>query len=301
MTLSEQIDQVIAASGAEMGVALRHLESGAEYLHDADGCYVLASVFKVPVLVEAFHQVSEGRLSLDERLTLRTADKNLPSGVLTFFEDGLTPTVRDLLTLMIIISDNTATDMVMHRLGPETINERLRTLGLENVHVSLSVRQIFDSMLPSSDPTQDLHQLEIEEHKAGPRKDSLAYQLTPQNNVGTPREMTRLLELIFTGLIPDRAAGDGALGILLQQQLNERLPRFLPPGVRVAHKTGTLSGVRNDAGILYARDDSHVAVTVFTRWDDQAVWDDPQARWRHTVAVDSAIGEIGRLAYEAFC
>jgi len=300
MTLKEQIEQVIAASGGEFGVALRHVETGEEVMRDADSCYVLASVFKVPVLVEAFHQLHEGRVTLDERLTLHTADKNLPSGVLTFFEEGLRPSLRDLLTLMIIISDNTATDMVMKRLGKESINARMRALGLEEINVSMTVRDIFESVLPSADPTQDLAKLDLEEHQAGPRKDSLAYKLAAPNNVGTPRAMTNLMQRIFEGTIPDRAAGDGALGILLLQQLNERLPRYLPAGVRVAHKTGTLSGVRNDSGIIYARADSHVIVTVFTRWDDQAVWNDPQARWRQTVAIDSAIGEIGRLAYEAY-
>lgn len=301
MTLQEQIQQVIDGTAAKFGVALRHLESGQELMFDADSYYVLASVFKVPVLVEAFFQIREGRLSLDERLTLHTADKNLPSGVLTFFEDGLTPTVRDLLTLMIIISDNTATDMMMKRLGKENIADRLRAIGFDHIHVPLTVREIFDSLLPNADPTQDLHEVEKQEHRAGPRKDSLAYHLTPENNVGTPREMTQLMCRIYEGGLPDRAAGDGALGVLLQQQLNERLPRFLPPGTRVAHKTGTLSGVRNDSGLIYVRDDSHVALTVFTQWDDGAVWDDPRAAWRQTVAIDTAIGEIGRLAFDAYC
>jgi len=301
MSLQEQFEQVIEASGARFGVALRHLESGEEIMLNADDYFVLASTFKVPVLVEAFHQLHAGRVSLDERIELRNAEKNLPSGVLTFFEQGLTPTFRDLLTLMIIISDNTATDMVMKHLGKETITPRMAALGLEHIHVSMTVRDIFNSMLPNADPSQDLHKLDAEEHRAGPRKDSLAYRLTPENNIGTPREMTRLMGLIFDGRIPDRAAGDGALGILLQQQLNERLPRYLPAGTRVAHKTGSLSGVRNDSGIIYARDDSHVALTVFAEWDDRKVWDDPRGRWRQTVAVDSAMGEMGRLAYDAYC
>jgi beta-lactamase class A len=301
MSLQEQIEQVVEASGARFGVALRHLETGEEIMLNADDYFVLASTFKVPVLVEAFFQLHAGRVSLDERIPLYTADKNLPSGVLTFFEEGLTPTLRDLLTLMIIISDNTATDMVMKRLGKETITARMIALGLEHIHVSMTVRDIFSSLLPNPDPTQDLHQLDLEEHRAGPRKDSLAYRLTPENNIGTPREMTQLVGLIFDGRIPDRAGGDGALGILLQQQLNERLPRFLPAGTRVAHKTGTLSGVRNDTGVLYARADSHVALTVFTQWDDVKVWDDPRAYWQQVVAVDTAMGAIGRLAFDAYC
>ena len=300
MTLQDQIQHVIDGAGAKFGVALRHLETGEELMLDADSPYVLASVFKVPVLVEAFFQINAGRLSLDERLPLRTADKNLPSGVLTFFEDGLTPSLRDLLTLMIIISDNTATDMLMKRLGKAAINGRMLALGLDRLHVPLTVREIFDSLLPNSDPTQNLHALDLEAHRAGPRHDSLAYRLSPENNVGTPRQMTQLMGMIFAGQTPDRAGGDGALGILLQQQLNDRLPRFLPAGTRVAHKTGTLSGVRNDSGIVYVREDAHVALTVFTRWDDEQVWDDPRAAWGRVVAIDTAIGEIGRLAYQAF-
>lgn len=300
MSLQDQIQQVIDASGARMGVALRHLESGEEVMIDADSYYVLASVFKTPVLVEAFFQLHDGRFGLDDRWPLATADKNLPSGVLTFFEDGLTPSVRDLLTLMIIISDNTATDILMKRLGKPAINQRMRALGLEHIHVPLTVREIFEDLMPNADPTQDLHDLERESHRRGPQRGKRAYQLTPDNNVATPRDLTALLGLIFAGQVPDRAGGDGILKIMLQQQLNERLPRFLPPGTRVAHKTGTLSGIRNDSGILYAREDSHVALTVFTRWDDEAVWDDPRQAWKRIAAVDSALGEIGSLAYNAY-
>ena len=70
------------------------------------------------------------------------------------------------------------------------------------------------------------------------------------------------------------------LEILLKQQLNDRLPRYLPPGTRCAHKTGTLPGIRNDSGIIYAGGTSHIAVTLFSRWDDAAVADDPIANKR---------------------
>jgi len=162
MKLKESIEQIIEASGAQVGLALRHLETDEELLLDADAYYVLASTFKVPVLVEAFFQISAGGLSLAERLPLRTADKNLPSGVLTFFEDGLLPSVRDLLTLMIIISDNTATDILMKRLGFPATSARMAALGLNHLHVPLTVRGIFESMMPNADPTQDLYKLDQE-------------------------------------------------------------------------------------------------------------------------------------------
>ena len=90
------------------------------------------------------------------------------------------------------------------------------------------------------------------------------------------------------------------LRILLKQTLNDRLPRFLPPGTRVAHKTGTLSGFRNDAGILYVGDDQHVAVTVFSQWDSKAVKGDPIAERQRIYEIDSAFGHIGRAIYDYY-
>ena len=292
--LREELAAIIAESGGEMGLALRHLETGEELHIHGDRVFPLASVFKIPVLVEAFRQIQAGRLDLDQRYTLTVAEKNLPSGVLLFFDDGLQPTLRDLLTLMIIISDNTATDMVMHRLEPGSVTRTMHELGLEEIHVPATVRELFDDLLPSSDPAQDL----LEAAKMRPKRDGRAYSLGPDNNVGTPRALTRLLALIWEGQAVDREACDAMLDILLKQQLNDRLPRFLPPGTPCAHKTGTLPGLRNDSGIIYAGPQDHIAVTVFCRWDDEAVADDPEAAWARVLAIDTAFGKIGRVVYE---
>lgn len=296
MSLETKIRSIIAESGAQMGVCVRHLESGEETAVDADRSFPLASVFKIPVLVEAFRQLHAGRFRMEERWELTTAEKNLPSGVLTFCADGLQPTARDLITLMIIISDNTATDMVMHRLGVENVTKAMHELGLTDIHVPLTVRGIFDDMLVSADPTQDL----LELAKQSSNRDGIAYSSGPENNVGTPRALTDLLQMIWRGEIVSRAACDGILEILLAQQLNDRLPRFLPAGTPFAHKTGTLGGIRNDSGILYASENSHIAVTVFSRWDDQSVAADPVAKWERIVAIDSAFGKIGRAVYAQY-
>ena len=156
MSLESDIRNITANSGAEMGVSALHLESGQRIDVDAERVYPLCSVLKIPVLVEAFRQIEEGLFTLDDRWQLTTAEKNLPSGILVFFDDGLAPTVKDLLTLMIIISDNTATDMVMHRLGKDSVTGAMHDLGLADIHVPLTIREIFDDLLPSSDPTQDM-------------------------------------------------------------------------------------------------------------------------------------------------
>lgn len=298
--LQKQIEAAIRAADAHMGIAMCHLEKGDEIAINADELFPMASVLKIPVLVEAARQLDEGKFTLDDRWELTVAEKNLGSGVLTFFDDGLLPTVRDLLTLMIIISDNTATDMVINRLGIESITKSMRALGLQNIHLPLTIRQIFESILPSADPTQDPYELAKRDESFTPPEDAAGYSKGPNNNVSTPRDMTKLLELIYSGRAASREATDEMLRILLKQTLNDRLPRFLPPGTRVAHKTGTLSGFRNDAGIIYVDDKQHVAVTVFSEWDSKAVKGDPVAERQRIFDIDSAFGHIARAIYDYY-
>ena len=296
MSLESDIRSITENSGAEMAVSALHLETGQRTDVDAERVYPLCSVLKIPVLVEAFRQIEEGRFALDDRWQLTTAEKNLPSGILVFFDDGLAPTVKDLLTLMIIISDNTATDMIMHRLGEGSVTRTMHDLGLTDIYVPLTIRELFDDLLPSSDPTQDMLAL-----ATAPRnRTGTSYSLDPDNDTGTPSALTELLARIWRGEVLSRAACDAMLEILLKQQLNDRLPRYLPPGTPCAHKTGTLPGIRNDSGIIYVNENSHVAVTVFSRWDDEAVSDDPIARSEQPIAIDAAFGRIGRLLYDAF-
>jgi len=97
--LQAQIQSAIDASGAEMGVSLLHIESGAAINIGADEAYPMCSVLKIPVLCEAFRQLAQGRFTLDDRWELTYPEKNIGSGILTYLQDGLQPTVRDLLTL----------------------------------------------------------------------------------------------------------------------------------------------------------------------------------------------------------
>lgn len=298
--LQKKIEAAMRAADAHMGVAMRHLERGDEIEIDATESFPMASVLKIPVLVEAARQMDAGKFTLDDRWELTVAEKNLGSGVLTFFDDGLMPTVRDLLTLMIIISDNTATDMVINRLGITNITKSMRQLELQDIHLPLTIRQIFESILPSADPTQDPYEMALEHTEFSAPTNAAGYSKGPENNVSTPRDMTKLVELIYSGRAASRAATDEMLRILLKQTLNDRLPRFLPPGTRVAHKTGTLSGFRNDAGIIYVDDEQHVAITVFAEWDSKAVKDDQAAERQRMYDIDSAFGHIARAVYDEY-
>ncbi len=300
--LQAQIQAVMDASGAEMGVAILHIESGDEINLGADESYPMASVLKIPVLCEAFHQIHAGNFTLDDRLELTYPEKNIGSGILTYLQDGLQPTLRDLLTVMIIISDNTATDMVIRRVGVAKIDRFMQELGVGNIHMAMDIRGIFDDMLgpEAADPARLFMDLDKPRRAPPTNSDGRAYSRGADNNVATPRDMTRLCAMIYQGKVIDRTACDGMLHILLQQQLNQRLPRFLPYGVPFAHKTGTLAGLRNDAGVLYASATDHIAVTVFSRWDAKAVGNDKVAEWARTDAIDSAFGYIGKLLYDHY-
>jgi beta-lactamase class A len=301
-SLEQTIQQAIDASGAEMGVSLIHIESGDELYINADAGFPMASVLKIPVLCEAFHQMATGAFALDDRWELTYPLKNIGSGILTYLQDGLQPTVRDLLTVMMIISDNTATDMLMRRLGVAQIDGYMKALGVGNIHLAFDIRGIFDDMFGHEAADPNSYFGDWRKHRAAPpaNRDGHAYSRGADNNSATPRDMTRLCAMIYRGEVVDRAACDNMLHIMLQQQLNQRLPRYLPYGVPFAHKTGTISGIRNDAGILYATEQDHIAITVFSRWDAEAVGDDKVAEWARTEAIDSAFGHIGRAVFDYY-
>jgi len=257
-------------------------------------------VLKIPVLVEACFRLAEGQITPEDRWVLKNSQKNLPSGILVFLEEGLTPSLKDLLMLMIIISDNTATDIIINRLGKAAINERMKKLGLDRIHIPMTVRELFQEMMPNPDPNLGLDELlrmEREEGEFKPDPNNRIFKRSPENIVGTPRQMAALLQLIWEGKTPDRKWRDFALNILAHQQINERIPRFLPPGTKVAHKTGTINGVRNDAGIIYVNDHSHVILTEFVNFQSES---DSAAMYKRIFEIETAMGEIGLLAYQAF-
>jgi beta-lactamase class A len=168
--------------------------------------------------------------------------------------------------------------------------------------MKLTIRGIFDDIYGPEKSGPEWLFGDLTQPKTMPpaRRDGHAFSSGPDNNASTPRDMTRLLALIYRGKVVDRAACDGMLYIMLQQQLNARLPRYLPFGIPFAHKTGTLAGVRNDAGVLYVNEQNHVAITVFCKWDAEAVKEDKVAEWEQTERIDSAFGQIGRAIFDHF-
>lgn len=300
MSLDEKIRDIISRADIQAGVAIWHIESGARVEVNGDEPFPMASTFKIPILATACRQLTDGELSLETRVPLADEDKSLGSGILPYFEQDLEPTVRDLLTLMIIISDNTATDIMVDLLGGAAVIEGyMRQLGLPEISFKLNCKELLRYLFPpevADLPREEIHKWAIENDVL---RDGLAFSKGSENNVSSAEAMNRLLHMMYDNLFPEdiRAV---AFDILHKQQFNVRISRFLPLGAKVAHKTGTIGGIRNDCGIITLAEDSHLILTCFTEWDEAPIWNQPVAHHQRVFEVETAMGEIGRAAYDAF-
>lgn len=210
----------LAALPGEVSVFGKDLVTAEQWAYQADLPLVAASVIKIPILTEAFRQARDGLLSLDEEFSILPEQKMPSCGVLTYLHDGLKVTLQDLCALMIIVSDNTATNILIDRLGMENVNETMRKLGLRKTVLR---RKLFDAEASARG---------IE-------------------NTITAQEMGILLEKMYRGECVSAAADREMLDILRNQRLNGKMPFFLH-GVEIAHKTGEDAGITHDVGIVYA-------------------------------------------------
>ena len=300
MTLVERINSIISDAEIEAGVAVWHIESGARLDVNGDAPYPMASTFKIPILATACKQLAEGAISLDGRVPLADVDKSMGSGILPYFESGLQPTVRDLLTLMIIISDNTATDIMVDYLGGAAVIEAfMHELGLTEIFFKLNCKELLRQAFPPEVADLPLEELVKWTTENDILRDSLPFSKGPENNVSTAAAMTALLHLLYGDLFPAEIR-QVALDILHKQQYTHRIARFLPLGTKVASKTGTIGGIRNDCGIIRISETNHVIVSLFVEWDEAPVWNRPAAHHQRVFEVETAMGGIGRAAYDEF-
>jgi len=300
MSLRDKLQACITDDSIEFGIAVQHIESGQKTLINADAIFPTASVFKVPVMVEVFKQAQAGVFDLHDRLELKTHYKTLTTGVLLQLQDGLQPTIRDLVMLMIVVSDNTATTMLMELVGPENITATMHELGLTSIQVNMTVHEMFLHAFGIPDqPDISVEALRERARKVKMDYQSRTFSRGKDNNVSSAADMTRLMAMIFRGKVVDRAACDEMLTILSHQQYNSRVPRYLP-WYTVYHKTGTMRGLRNDSGIIYCNDNSHVAFTVFS-FDSVALpLSSPRLGVQRSLLVEEMMGEIGLVIYERY-
>lgn len=298
--LKIQVEGVIHGVEGKVGLAVKHLESGIELYLNGDTLFPMASVFKVAILVEVMEEVKEGTLSLEEEISIQKPDQHMGSGMLSDLDaPGVTLTIRNLINLMMMISDNSAADILLTRVGAQNVNARLRQYGIEEMTVNRTCQHlIMDYLgmdpskyrgLPLDDVVKD-YQKKMEEEPKVVEEAKTRFSRIPKDQ-STPRAMNELLELIFKKEIIDEASCDHIIDVMLKCQTGRgRIKGDLPFGAKVAHKTGTIGGTVNDCGIMYLPDGmGHVAISVFTK--DMDI---------DTEEVDELIAQISRFVYDYF-
>lgn len=244
--LPEAISQIIHSCQGEISFSAKNLTTGARLDFHPRRNVSTASVIKLPVLVHVLMMASEGKISLDQPLTLTANDKVPGSGVLYFFDPGLTLSVRDACNLMIAVSDNTATNLILDQVGLEAVNQRMRSLGLK-------VTEIFARVFrPNPNPT--------------PRNRRYGLGVT------TPAEMVDLLERLATHRIADDETSRLAMEFLDHQHYRDGIPRRLPNGYKFAGKSGAVDHLRSDVGVVTTPSGEMIAMAIFATKMRSILW-----------------------------
>lgn len=299
-------DRIVAISSeldGTVGVAARNLASQASVCVNADELFPMASCFKIPIMVEVMRRVDAGALRLDDRLALTEADKS-PGSTLIHCQEGLRPSVRDMLYLMITLSDNTATDMLWRLVGLGAVNETMRKLDLATIDCFMPNREYYLMecgagsdwrglsgaetvakwrSFEARDEHEDAVQRVLEENArlsgAGFQHlyderwgldESCGYEDAfaidqALDNPGSPRDMAELLAMIVESRCASAPSCRLMIEIMSRQEWREKIPAGLPPGLRVANKTGGVSGTSNDAAIVYAPSGAPLVMVVYCK------------------------------------
>jgi len=270
--LRQQIERIRAALPGEMSVYMKNLNSGEVIAIDSDRVMETFSVIKVPIMAEVLRQAESGAFSLSDRIPLKAGDRRLPSGLLYSLDPGLAPTVRDLLTLMIIISDNEATDLLADKVGRASVTHTMQQLGFPHTSIEFSDLDWDRLWLSRLDPAYknasgDQTVLFPFDKYTGQQVDEAFLHTIYDSGIyfghSTTREIGELFEKVARRELISSAASDLMIEILKKQEVNNRFPKYLAE-VPMAHKTGDgQPWLANDAGILWVQDQPIVLV-VFT-------------------------------------
>jgi beta-lactamase class A len=324
--LTRKVEEVLDSAPGHIGVSIRVAGRGPIVEVDSHEQFPLASVYKVPLLATLFHKIDSKDLSLEKRVILRETDKSLGSGDLQYLRSGLNLTVHDLCHLMIVHSDNTATDMIHRLVGLEEPNRYMNELGLDTIDVYCPSREYFLIFLgwakafkgKSMGEIAVIWKLMSREERVALFKEvrretrnrsvkeaqELALRLwgvadeketkeirdasAVMDNYGSPSDIASLLELIATFKIASRALTQQMIDYMLLCDSREMIPAKIPVEVRIANKTGGVPGTVNDSAIIFANK-RKILVACLSKGVKHS--DVKDAR--------NAIAEIGSLAYRA--
>ena len=219
MTKAEILQRVAALPG-DVGLYYKDLTTGETFGYREREMFEAASVIKLPVYAAIMKMAAEGRADLSEIIVCKDEDKVPPCGALYFFTGDVPADIRTLCGLMISLSDNAATNLLLRRFGLEFLNGEFKGFGLKDTHLE---RRLFDP-------------------------ESAAKGM--ENRI-VPAEMGELLEQIYRHTFVNEQVSREMEKLLLEQQINHKIPGYLPEGTPVAHKTGEDDGITNDVGVVY--------------------------------------------------
>lgn len=298
--LEREIARLSMFSGGVVGVTAIHLETGRRVSLNGAERFPMASTFKVPIAVQLLTRIDKGEVRLDQMIEIKRSDLHPGSGTLTdlFNKGGLALSVRNLMELMLLVSDNSATDVMLRTAGgAEAVTARMRALGIDGITVNRSTaRLIADWIGVTNLPPEDqwspavfdtaFRSLSQEERTAAAKRFE-----ADSRDTSTPDGMAALLERIHRKDLLKPESAELLLDIMRRCRTGDaRLKGLLPQGTEVAHKTGTIGESTNDVGIIALPDGAgHVSIAAFVK----ASKNDVTARER-------AIAEIARAVHDFF-
>jgi len=256
----ERLVEIARTTDGVVGIQVIDLRTGERFGVNDTLTFPQGSAIKIPILIELFRQVSAGTLSLDERLAVRSADQVGGTGIINWFGDGLSLiSLRDLAVLMIVLSDNTATNLLIDRVGMPAVNGTMVSLGLPSIKLQRKM-------------------IQVRESAAG------------RENIATPAQAAELMRRIHACDLPMTRSHCGDLRRILEIPKSGAFPASVPAGVRVAWKPGAVEGVETSWG-LFALPGNAYVVTAMVTYSDGA----PAERALRAVA-DASYEYFRRLA-----
>jgi beta-lactamase class A len=255
-----------------MGIAIGDLTDGHRYLLHADDVFPQASSIKICVLIELYRQAQQGKLKLTDMYTVNASDLVQDSDIMGGLTPGVTKiTLRDLATMMVAVSDNSATNVLIDRVGMDNVNAFLSSQGLTQTRLR---RKMMDLQAASEG----------------------------RENVATPNEMMKLLEFVYRGQVLSKEMTEDFFKVLSTHK-DSWIPRNLPDGLKIANKPGALEGVRNDSGVVFVDKRPYVICVMTTylrneRDGEDAISNVSLAAWRMFDRLARA-SEYGRVVSTA--
>jgi beta-lactamase class A len=232
--LEGSIAEVDRSLDGVMGVAIEDLATGRKYLLRSDDVFPQASSIKIAVLAELYRQAQQGKLKLTDMYTVKSSDLVVDSPIMNGLTPGVTQiTLRDLATMVVAVSDNSATNVLIDRVGMENVNSLLDSLGLTHTRLR---RKMMDLKAAGED----------------------------RENISTPGEMMLLLESLYRGKVLNKPMTDDFLKFLSTKKMDSWISRDLPEDLKVADKPGSLEGVRNDSGVVFLQNRPYIVCVMTT-------------------------------------